>query len=146
MDAPQSTLAGPPPAFVDNLLKWLQVIGIIVVAGWAMWTFGHESKKDYRSARLQIYNETLEAVGKMIDFAPTAESRGWSEATDRYWTLYYGRLIFVASPDVQAAADQIKDFITKTPPGPRNVEAFRQHSAVLAHAMKTTIDDAWRVP
>lgn len=124
-----------------------------VLAG--IWQYGDAKAKEYQKVffdeRMRTYIELTETVAKIVTLAPSKER---SEAVQRYWQLYFGRVHMVTDAEVEEALHKTSQWIVhcvEKPSSPPDKAlcydvAGNGYALWVANAARNSITQTWNVP
>lgn len=124
-----------------------------VLAG--IWQYGDAKAKEYQKVffdeRMRAYTELTETVAKIATLPPSKER---SEAVQRYWQLYFGKIHMVTDAEVEAALHKTSKWIVhcvQQPSSPPDKElcydvAGNGYALWVAKAARNSITQTWNVP
>jgi len=131
-------------------LKTLTLIGLIIGAFWAFYTYTDTKEKEfytqYWHTKLELFLETSGAASEM---ATTSSVDDFNKSRAKYWELYYGRLSLVEGEQVKGAMQAFSSNVPKEPIDPANdlpMKSLQQPAYRLTIALKKELGEAWRNP
>ena len=127
-------------------LKTLVLLGGLVAAVWAYFTYTDTKEKEfytfYWNKKLELFLETSQAASQM---ATTESLEKFRQARSKYWELFFGRLSLIEGDPVKQA---MQDFAPLVPSGDPHLplEELQQPAYKLTIALKKELLRSWKEP
>lgn len=103
-----------------------------------------EARKPFIQKRFDLYNETAAVIGRLVTL--DRKSPEWTNSSIRFWQLYWSELSVVEDWDVERAmvvfGEKLKAFQGREG---EVGEDLRHAGLSLAHAIRASIQNSWRV-
>lgn len=140
----------------DTTLKVGAFLLSLATAGIGIWQYRDAKEKEYQKVffdeRMRTYIELSETVAKIATLAPKSKER--SEAVQRYWQLYFGRVHMVTDAGVEEALHKTSKWIVhciEKPSSPPDKAlcydvAGNGYALWVARAARNSITRTWNVP
>lgn len=97
-----------------------------------------EARQPFLTRQLELYGEAAKVAARI---ATTEDHKELSEATTRFWQLYWGELALVEDRDVEAAMVAFGDVLKS---GAKQAK-LQSLSLDLAHAIRRSLDRSWGI-
>jgi hypothetical protein len=133
----------------DLSLKTLTLLGVIIAAVWAYFTYKDTKEKEfytqYWNKKLSLFLETSQAAATM---ATTNSLPDFQAARAKFWELFYGRLSLVEGRRVKAAMEEFASAVPKGDPNPNALplEQLKGPAYVLSLNLNKELSDSWKKP
>jgi hypothetical protein len=102
-----------------------------------------EARKPFVQKQFDLYNETAAVVGRLITLDPKSDE--WAKSSIRFWQLYWSELSVVEDKAVEAAMVRFGNALQAFHRDQRTQVDLQQASIDLAHALRKSIEESWRV-
>ena len=128
----------------SNLTRFIKLVTAILAAGGFVWgvtafliTKRLEARASFLDYQLELYQETANVASILANESP--ETANWQEAHKRFLELYWGDLVLVETPLVEAQMSIFKVALDNKSP------YMRSHSYCLAHELRASLSKSWNV-
>lgn len=102
-----------------------------------------EARKPFVQKQFDLYIETAAVVGRLTTLDPKSED--WAKNSIRFWQLYWTELSLVEDRGVELGMVRFGEALTAYHRDPQTQPDLQQASLSLAHALRDSIRDSWRV-
>lgn len=137
------------PSSFKETLELLTPVGAVASFIWGIWVWRDKSEKELVQAQIEatkpflerqltLYAEASQVAAKIATSTDVSEV---SEATQRFWELFWGELALVENKDVEHRMKELGKAIKKGAPR-KDLEQLSLH---LAHACRISLDKSWGI-